>query len=365
MPDTNSPADRQPANSPQPVENRIIVQTSPGLVGPVGRVVIGLLALALIISVIVNLNQFASYRTYFQDGAEIEEKYHSGKKEATDKIAVIQVEGGILKGDGFVKKQIDRVLEDENVKAVVLRINSPGGTVTASDYLFHHLKQLKKERKIPLVVSMGSLCASGGYYVSMAVGDEPNSIFAEPTTWTGSIGVIIPHFDASGLLERLDVTDDTIASHRFKQMGSPTRKLDVEQRAEERELLQSLVNESFEGFKDVVRYGRPALRDDDLKLDEVATGQVFTSSQALANGLIDKIGFIEDAVERARELAKLPQGEVRVVKYASPPALVDALLGTDSQLRPRGFALSDLVELAAPRAYYLSTWLPTVVRSSH
>ena len=364
MPDSNSPAGRPAANSPQAVENRIVVQTASGMVGPIGRVLIGLLLFALMISIVLNLGQLASYQAYFQDGTEIQEKFHSGNKQATDKIAVIQVEGGILRADGFVKQQIDRVLEDQDVKAIVLRVNSPGGTVTASDYLFHHLKELKKEREIPLVVSMGSLCASGGYYVAMAVGDQPNGIYAEPTTWTGSIGVIIPHFDASGLLERFDVKDDSIASHRFKQMGSPTRSLSDEARAEEREILQSLVNESFEGLKDVVRYGRPALREDDMKLDEVATGQIFTANQALKHGLVDRIGFIEDAIERARELATLAKGDVRVVKYSSPPALMDALLGAETPLAPRGFSLTDLVDMTAPRAYYLSSWLPAVVSSA-
>ncbi|MCA9245567.1 MAG: signal peptide peptidase SppA [Planctomycetales bacterium] len=364
METSNPSPGRSPNSSAQPVENRIVVQTSSAPVGPWGRVIIGLLSFALMIAILGNVNQWARYQSYFQDDLPIQEKFHSGDKEATSKIAIIEVEGGILKGDGYVKQQIDAVKQDKNVQAVVLRINSPGGTVTASDYLFHHLKQLQKERSIPLVVSMGSLCASGGYYVAMAVGDQPNGIYAEPTTWTGSIGVIIPHFDASGLLERFDVKDDSIASHRFKEMGSPTRKLNEEERAEERALLQALVDESFAGFKDVVRYGRPALREDDMKLDQVATGQVFTANQALTHGLIDKIGFIEDAIDRARELASLPKDKVRVVKYDRPPALVDALLGAETRLAPRGWTVTDLVDLTAPRAYYLSTWLPAVVSSS-
>ena len=106
--------------------------------------------------------------------------------------------------ESFAKKQIDQVRDDNHVKAVVLRVDSPGGTVTGSDYIYHHLKKLAEERQIPMVVSMGSVAASGGYYVAMAAGEKENTIYAEPTTWTGSIGVIIPHYDLTGLLEKLE-----------------------------------------------------------------------------------------------------------------------------------------------------------------
>ncbi len=125
-----------------------------------------------------------------------------------------------MEGDGFVKRQIDRVRKDAQVKAVVVRIDSPGGTVTGSDYIYHHLKKLREDRSLPLVVSMGSIAASGGYYIAMAVGDQEKSIFAEPTTTTGSIGVIVPHYDLSGLMARYDVRDDSISSHPRKQILS-------------------------------------------------------------------------------------------------------------------------------------------------
>ena len=188
-------------------------------------------------------------------------RWHSLSKTATDKIAIITVEGTILGDEGFVKKQIDQVRDDDHVKAVVLRVDSPGGTVTGSDYIYHHLKKLAEDKQIPLVVSMGSIAASGGYYVAMAVGDTENTIFAEPTTWTGSIGVIIPHYDISGLLEKWDVKDDSIASNPLKMMGSPTRKFPEPIRAEEQQILQGLVDSSFDGFKEIVLASRPALRE--------------------------------------------------------------------------------------------------------
>ena len=118
------------------------------------------------------LSQWSARRDYFDVTQGIRERFHSGAEGGRDKVAVISVRGIILEGDGFVKRQIDRVRQDERVKAVVVRVDSPGGTVTGSDYIYHHLKKLREERNIPLVVSMGSIAASGGYYISMAVGDQ-------------------------------------------------------------------------------------------------------------------------------------------------------------------------------------------------
>ncbi|MCH8923990.1 MAG: signal peptide peptidase SppA, partial [Planctomycetes bacterium] len=253
---------------------------------------------------LINLLLIASNRSSGVDGAsQLDERVVSHRDKpnlgADSKIAIITIDGAILSAEGHVKHQIDRVRQDKNVKAVVLRINSPGGTVTASDYLYHHLVELRKEKDIPIVVSMGGVCASGGYYIAMAVGDGEKVIYAEPTTWTGSIGVIIPHYNISGLMKKYGVEDDSIASHPLKETGSMTKEMSPEQRA----ILQELVQISFEGFKDIVKQGRPKLDDtqqdaDGLTdMDKVATGQVFTAEQAVDRGLVDEIGFIEKAID--------------------------------------------------------------------
>ena len=175
---------------------QIIVQQPPSMFGRFGK----WLVTALVLAVVIIFSLIGSYRSYFGLADLPNERYHSLAKNASKKIAIINVQGLITEGDGFVKKQIDRVKQDPDVVGVVLRVDSPGGTVTGSDYIYHHLRKLAEDRKLPLVVSMGGICASGGYYISMAVGDEPDAIFAEPMTWTGSIGVIIPHYDFSGLL---------------------------------------------------------------------------------------------------------------------------------------------------------------------
>jgi protease-4 len=298
-----------------------------------------------------------SMQNYYAADDNLQEHWHSLSKTAADKIAVISVEGTIIGSENFVKRQIERVRDDDHVKAVVLRVDSPGGTVTGSDYIYHHLKSLVEKKEIPLVVSMGGIAASGGYYVAMAAGDTPDTIYAEPTTWTGSIGVIIPHYDLSGLLEKIDVQDDSIASNPLKMMGSPTRKFPEPIRAEEQQILQGLVDASFQGFKQIVLDSRAALRGDQAAQEVVFTGRIFTARQAQEQHLVDLLGFVEDAIDRAIELAALDREQVRVVKFSQPRGVLNQwLFGMQGSKQP--IELSVLRELNIPRAYYLCTWMP-------
>ena len=150
---------------------QIILQQPPSAFGRFGKWLLAALALAVMF--IIGL--YSSYHSYFTPTHAPIEKYHSLSRTAMQKIAIIDISGAIMDGENsFAKKQIDRVKEDTSVVGVVVRINSPGGTVTGSDYIYHHLRELKaergKEEPFPIVVSMGSICASGGYYVAMAVG---------------------------------------------------------------------------------------------------------------------------------------------------------------------------------------------------
>lgn len=308
-------------------------------------------------SLLVNLALLAG-SSAFDGAAGLQERFVSHNERAKDKIAVITVEGTILEGRGFVKRQIERVAKDPDVKAVVLRVNSPGGTVSGSDYIYHHLKEMTAEKQVPLVVSMGSLAASGGYYVAMAVGQRPETIFAEPTTWTGSIGVMIPHFNVAQLMADWGIEQDSVLSHPLKGMGSLTRKMTEEERA----IFQGLVDESFARFKEVIRQGRPKFQADPAALDKLATGQVFTAQNAVRNGLVDKIGFQEDAVDQAIKLAGLSSDEVRVVDYKPEFSLLDLMLG-QAKAGKGGFGVESLAELASPKAYYLCTWFAPLMSS--
>ena len=307
------------ASVPQPPSTQILIQSPSGFarfahwLGWLGFAVCGALLLRM-----------AAARSEYLDTAHgVQERFFFGDPQAEDKIAVIRLSGVILDGDGFARDQIERVRADDRVKAVVLRINSPGGTVAGSDYLFHHLTRLREEKKIPLVVSMGAIAASGGYYAAMAVGDQPDTIFAEPTCNTGSIGVVIPHYDISGLLERLGVVDDSIATHPRKLMLSMTRPLDDDQR----QLAESYVQESLVRFLEVVKQGRPKLTQEAGALladgRNLATGEVFLAPDALKYGLVDRLGFVEDAAARAMELAGLNKDTTRIVEYTRVASLLD------------------------------------------
>ena len=367
-----------PSGSDQPVRPQVVwepqgaplhvVIEEPRRFRKLGR---RLLWTALMISIFFNLSLFGRLQNYLQPEGEVHEKYHSLSETATNKIAIVTLEGTIMAEDNFLKKQLDAVRRDDHVKAIVLRINSPGGTVTGSDYLYHHLTQLVAEKKIPLVVSMGAIAASGGYYVAMAAGPNPKTIYAEPSCWTGSIGVIIPHYDISALLTKWDVRDDSIASHPLKQMGSPTAHLPEPYRTEEREILKQLVDATFDRFKQIVLDSRPELKADEASQEVVFTGRIFTAGEAKQQHLIDELGFVEDAITRAVELAKLTPETARVVKYHKPVGLLDQLL-VGSQDRSSRFdlagnlpvgSLATLFDLAAPRAYYLCTMLPAAFRN--
>jgi len=361
------PDNSPPPSSPNP-QRPVVAQVVPEpLARPprrririLGPLVIVMLVLLLGGSVLLNLGLIGLVGMgSLSSDRSVQEQHFSHQSGAANKVAIVSVEGVIITGDGFFKRQIDRVRDDDSVKAIVLRVNSPGGTISGSDYMYHHLKKLADEREIPVVVSMGGIAASGGYYVSMAVGDRPDTIYAEPTTWTGSIGVIIPHYDCSVLLnDKLGITEDSIASHKLKGMGGLAKAMTPQEKA----IFQALVDDSFARFKSIVRDGRPRFKKDPGALDRLATGQVYSADQALAAGLVDKLGFLEDAVDRAIALTGLDEDEVEVVRYKPEPTLTDLLLGAKAQSRTPDVAT--LLDMTAPRAYYLSTSLPALVASS-
>ena len=340
---------------PQPPTRVILEQ--PGVWGRWGTRIAWIAAGLGLLAAVGSAGAFGQY---FQRDSRVVEKWHSLSKTAPAKVAIVSVTGAIMGGDGFARAQLDRVADDESVKAIVLRVDSPGGTVSGSDEIHHRLSKLVRDRELPVVVSMGGLAASGGYYVAMANGGGDDVIFAEPATLTGSIGVIIPHFDLSRMIERFDVRDDSIASGPLKEMLSPTKKRSPELAERERKILESLVNDMFVRFKEIVQGGRPKL--DAAAVDKVATGQIFTAKQALDAGLVDRIGFLEDAVDRAVELAGLTDSTARVVKYSKPRGLIDEVLGGSATPGAR-LSLEAFAELTTPRAWYLCSWWPALVAS--
>ncbi len=236
-------------------------------------------------------------------------------------VAVIRVEGlitsaeagpfdtgGVAASETLVE-QIEQAATDDDVKAILLYVDSPGGGVTASDIIYHALDGVDK----PIVVLMGDLAASGGYYISMAA----DWIIANPNTLTGSIGVISEFPNANELLDEVGVEFVVITSGPRKDFGSPYRDMTEE----ERQYWQAIVDEAYSGFVAIVAEGRGLPVEQVLPL---ADGRVYTGRQALAAGLIDALGYEEDAVAKAAELGGLT-GEPRLIEYAPTPNFFDLL----------------------------------------
>ncbi|MDR3234495.1 MAG: signal peptide peptidase SppA, partial [Planctomycetaceae bacterium] len=222
--------------------------------------------------------------------------------------AVISIEG-VIAGEhsGYIAKQIKQAQKDRHVVAVVLRIESPGGTLSGSDYYHHLLTKMKEELTVPVVVSMGSVAASGGYYLAVA-GDE---IYAEPTTITGSIGVIVSLFNGEELCKKIGIESTPITSGPLKAMGGFAKAMSEE----EKKVWQNLVDDSFNRFKQVIRDGRKEFAEHPETLDKLATGQIYTAKEALENKLIDNIGFMDDAIESARVRANVSERNCKVIRY--------------------------------------------------
>ncbi|MFH1039223.1 MAG: signal peptide peptidase SppA [PVC group bacterium] len=274
--------------------------------------------------------------------------------EGADKIVLIPVEGFITFSDsqGFWKKEsmgeqaVERLRaaqEDPAVKAVVLQIDSPGGGITASDIICHRVKELQKSGK-KVVAVLGDLAASGGYYVAAPA----DCIVAHPTTVTGSIGVIIQSLNMEGLLGKIGVRDVTIKRGEEKDILSPFRELTPE----ERTMLQGVVDEMYERFLDVVSEGRGMDRE---QLEEVSGGAIFTGTQALANGLVDEIGYRDLAIDRARRLAGLETATV--IEYRRVYSLFDLFRGRLFRIpdAPAGFDFRQFFQPQTPRLLYLWT----------
>lgn len=314
------------------------------------KLLLGMIFLLLAFSLTCNLAFWGLLSDSFKESKNgVQEKFYSGDETGSDKIAIISITGAIEEGEDY-KDFIDAAMDDKDVKGVVLRVDSPGGTVSGSDYILNRLNKLRAKK--PIVVSMGSMACSGGYYVSMCVGDEKDSIFIEPTGWTGSIGVIISRYDASDLFnKKLGVFEDPITSGPNKAMGSPLVPLSDEHR----KIFQDLVDDSFIRFKDIIKQGRPRYAENPKELDDLATGQVYSANQALELGLVDKIGFLDDAVEQVCKMAKISPKSARVVKYSKEASFKDMLLSIQQSDKPN--VVEDVKKIinkaASPKAYYL------------
>ena len=280
-----------------------------------------------------------------------EEEYVSGT--GPDKIAVVPVDGTIAAADSStgdlqptttpegLAAALRQAGGDASVAAVVLEVNSPGGGVTASDEMHQSILDFREQTGKPVVVSMGDVAASGGYYISTAA----DRIVANETTLTGSLGVIFALTDFSELADRYGVEQEVVKSGEFKDMGSSFRDLTPE----ERDILQSIVDESYDEFVGVIVEGRGLPEE---RVREIADGRVYSGEQAKELGLVDSFGGLDEAAEISRDLANVR--EATVVRYVEKPTFFETLMARFAPQEPEVLQIAEEAGLTLePKPYYL------------
>ncbi|MFP3868260.1 MAG: signal peptide peptidase SppA [Desulfobacteraceae bacterium] len=258
----------------------------------------------------------------WEEPAPLKEKVVSGQ--GRNKILLVDLSGMLLEQSpsrwlglggpvslpSRVKEELKKASEDKRIKAVVLRLHSPGGTVNAADLIYHELRQFKEDHQIKMVAWVMGLAASGGYYVAQAA----DTIVAQPTSIIGSIGVLALKFNVKGLMDKLGVDTELVKAGELKDLWSPFRPATPQEAL----LMQGIIDDFYRRFVAVVAANRRLSRSEVLKC---ADGRIFTAAQALDHRLIDQIGYLDEALQLAREQAGLK--EAKVVRYHRPEAYVN------------------------------------------
>ena len=283
-------------------------------------------------------------------------KVKQSKLVSHDKIAIVYVDGMIVGGRGQVGlftegggtdaliRQLHTARDDESVKAIILRINSPGGTVPASQEVGEELKKIRATGK-PVITSMADMAASGGYWLAACT----DKIYANPSTITGSLGVYMPYSNWEELYKKIGVSQEKIKSGPHKDILSPDRQLTEEERA----IIQVMVDDMYNQFVEVIAEGRHL---DLAKVRELADGRIYTGRQAKEVGLVDELGNMYDAIDGAANMVGL-QGRPEIVEYGKLNA-IEALLGAQDTHNPDQLILKRLTEIlssagpaAVPQSY--------------
>jgi len=306
---------------------------------------LGLIGLAIVAVVLILAAGGPTAPTFY------DEEYVAG--DGAYKIAVVPVEGTIASADNTLggvqpttspeglADALRQAGQDTSVVAVVLEVNSPGGGVTASDEMHQSILDFKKNTGKPVVVSMGDTAASGAYYISTAA----DRIVANETTLTGSLGVIFEFNNFAEAADRYGIKQVVIKSGKYKDIGNAFREM----RPEERKILQSIVDESYNEFVDVISEGRDI---PEHRVREIADGRVYSGSQARKLGLVDSFGDLDEASATAGRLAGTK--DTTVVRYVQEPTLTETLL---ARLAPQEPQAQQIMEAAGldlePKPYYL------------
>ena len=316
----------------------------------------------LFLSVLANLVLFTA--AFGRGGADVitathrgryEERYLEGDEDAKDKIAVIYVQGVISSSeDGYaneegmvadIEDQLQQAVDDKHVRAIILRIDSPGGEVVASDTIYQAVVAAREKK--PVVADIDTMGASGAYYV--AVGAD--YIVANELSITGSIGVIMESFTFSGLADKVGIKFYTFKSGKYKDILNPTR----EPTEDEKALVQGMVMEVYDKFVGIVAQERD-MKVDDLK-NGLADGRILSGKQAMDAGFVDGLGYFDDAIDKAEELASIRKA--RVIRYVQPFNLRNLLrfVGKNDNAKIQIQLTPDVLKLQAGHMYFLPSYM--------
>jgi protease-4 len=383
---TQPPVSPPPMSAPPPVPPPVIVPVS---TRPSGRgkgwMVFAIILLGLLgISMFYNVSSFTSslfhagnahYYGTRPAGPRLDEVVKEDNN-APSKIAVIEVNGVIL-GGAFaqggvgmvegIQAQLKHAEEDDRVKAVILKVDSPGGEVLASDEINRAIAAFQKDSRKPVIASMGTVAASGGYYVSAPC----RWIVANELTITGSIGVILSSWNYRGLMDKVGVRPETYKSGKYKDMLSPSRSPESIT-PEERAMVQGLIDETYGKFKSVVQEGRTQAyqknkvnrdeRDQGRELTanwaEFADGRVLSGNEAYRRGFVDELGSFDAAVARAKKIAGISQANLIEYQLRFDFADIFRMLGKSESKALKIDLGMDLPRLQAGQLYFLA---PTLV----
>jgi protease IV len=325
---------------------------------------LGIAAALFFVSVVINfLSSFAfkGIETDFTDfmaSADqpfTEEVVNEGNE--LKKIVILDVNGviqdtgesgSLLQSSGYnhqdFMKKLNYIKEDDSVKGIILKVNSPGGGVVESAEIHDKLAEIQKKSKKPVYISMGSMAASGGYYISTAA----KKIYASPETMTGSLGVIMEGINYEGLADKYGVDFVTIKSGKHKDIMSPTRKMTDE----ERKILQSMINNSYQGFVKVISEGRNLPVE---QVKKIADGRVYDGRQAKELQLIDGFGYLDDVVKDMKKQEKLKGA--KVVRYSDSLGLGSLFTMQAKKLMGENVEMTGLMQILSkpnsPRLMYL------------
>ena len=283
--------------------------------------------------------------------------------EGKDKILLIDISGVISTKErggmlpfqkessivSRVREELKKAAKDKRIKGLIIRINSPGGTATASDIIYREINRFKEEKRIPVIACIMELAASGGYYVAVSA----DTIIAHPTSVTGSIGVIALKLNIKGLMEKIGIENETLTAGDKKDFLSPLRPMTKE----EREIIQNMLNDLHERFMNIVAKGRRDLNMEQVRV--LADGRIFIAEKALEKKLVDEIGYLDDAIELVKKRAGIDEAKVIVYNrpYSYKNNIYSRMMNSDfKNINMVNVDLGGLVSDMGLRFMYL--WLP-------